>query len=1208
MNRLRILCTSLLLACGVLTAAGAPVRVALVSQSTQSTAGQTLDLALVELTKQSDIELVEREAIEAVLREHQIALTEADAGLRVGPLLRADLIGVVDATPDGKELGGLVVLDSASGVVFANEGLAGLKAPEAAALVAKAVSVSAKKRALPADQRNTVCLLGARNSEFARSKDVFCETVAYLVERRLLQAAGVTTLDRRRLDAVLKENALPGQAERKALLPSLRLLELDFRRGTNDGEMRVVLRLSDAKGNTVATVEVKGPEEAPKLVELAGAKVCDLLRIAPPAQAGDPKAEAERFRKQADYQWRRELADESLQALDAAAALDPGSAEAKRTHIDRVFTRAWDDAYNERYELAVRRCARGLDLETQYGIRRRRAGVHGADGESRAIGLCADMVPVGTPLGIEVEDLRLRCLEGLGLAGEVPGIRFERVLMDRIGEVLLHYDLSYTPRLRFPVLVAMELCRSNEEFFRLLNRRLDGWLEREATVGAEHDWHVLYALYDLAGGDAHMIRHGGKSALLPFDAEYAKGFRAVCARMIAHPRTVVQLEGRLGEVFCDLEVARLAGIELPGRVLQQRLLHILRAGVAAAGHAQTPPGDTATCYNLATHALDLVRRTEAMERTFFDAAGKELVTGMLTNRHLSGIALRHVWENKVGVIAPEPGGASAPTLDPLWERVLTASMDPAWRKLEQWNSEVVEVLAPVRKLERTRKTLKAPCEILWTNHVARPPQAFLGAMIRDGEQTLYSFTAWRPRGYPNDGGPVVFQRTDLSDRRTERLFETTIRAWLHPYSEQWYLDRVRMMFVTDTCMDTQDRLIIATSGDGILIIPRGAEREIRIGTAEGLPGSVIQSLAVLDNILFAACGDAGYSMTTGLRETENTSHLVRYDLATRQCAVIASTGRATPLTPWDAMEKGFFVRKIVPDPDRKRLLLILNAREFSAPTGLWEYRFVDNGFRQLLHTDREIYRAAMNERGLLELLAFTDNESRPIPEPGGWWGLIHFDPRSDTARLVCVNKTKGGGAQLPLRPDTHILAGVDPAHLVLTGDWAYYLQYVTTPGQKGVEVRRRSLVSGRDELVDVSGTDADPFGRWGLLDWLPASRTLLLANGREVRVLKPNHDRTGHGLLDATREQFVGRWAYAAQGKQWEREFLADGTARLRVDGKDTPFFNGFKWTVEDGALLLRRGDGTLDERSYLVDSNTMTFTMSGWEPAHRLSAPEGMR
>lgn len=90
-------------------AATAAPRVALWATTLNADSEKYLDVAVAELTARGGIELVERQAIRAVLGEQSQALQQDASGVAVGKLLRADVIGVLETTPDGKEAGGFAV-------------------------------------------------------------------------------------------------------------------------------------------------------------------------------------------------------------------------------------------------------------------------------------------------------------------------------------------------------------------------------------------------------------------------------------------------------------------------------------------------------------------------------------------------------------------------------------------------------------------------------------------------------------------------------------------------------------------------------------------------------------------------------------------------------------------------------------------------------------------------------------------------------------------------------------------------------------------------------------------------------------------------------------------------------------------------------------------------------------------------------------------
>lgn len=92
-------------------------------------------------------------------------------------------------------------------------------------------------------------------------------------------------------------------------------------------------------------------------------------------------------------------------------------------------------------------------------------------------------------------------------------------------------------------------------------------------------------------------------------------------------------------------------------------------------------------------------------------------------------------------------------------------------------------------------------------------------------------------------------------------------------------------------------------------------------------------------------------------------------------------------------------------------------------------------------------------------------------------------------------------------------------------------------------------------------------------------------------------------VTTANPSDFVGRWSYRHLGKHFVREFLADGTAMLTIDGKPEPAcFAGCRWTVNDGILSLTMPHTTACEDHILRDRDTLIFINQNYESASRLT------
>jgi hypothetical protein len=93
----------------------AAVRVALVATGATESTGAAIALASAELSPIKDIQLVDRESIDAILREQKLSLAglvEAEQMIRIGRLMKADLFAIAHSNTQGQVLG-LVVFEPA---------------------------------------------------------------------------------------------------------------------------------------------------------------------------------------------------------------------------------------------------------------------------------------------------------------------------------------------------------------------------------------------------------------------------------------------------------------------------------------------------------------------------------------------------------------------------------------------------------------------------------------------------------------------------------------------------------------------------------------------------------------------------------------------------------------------------------------------------------------------------------------------------------------------------------------------------------------------------------------------------------------------------------------------------------------------------------------------------------------------------------------
>ena len=1067
--------------------APAAPQVALIATTLNADSEKYLDVATAELTARGGIELVERQAIRAVLGEQSLALQQDASGVAAGKLLRADVVGVLETTPDGKEAGGFAVLDTATGVSYWNEGIAQTDIEAVAGEMIRGVAAALEKRSR-AGALGTVCMLGARNAEFPRSMDVFCETVAYLLDRRLVANPALATLDRRRLEAVVSENALPGgESKSAALRASLRLVELDFRRGAADDEVKVLARVTDAGGALTAQPEVVGPMDAAELADRLQAALAEVLHAAPQAAAGNRAQEANRFRTQGKILRDRGLRDQSIQAFHAAYALDSGTTGQLEEYVSQVMDYAYFLADKGMFAQALELGGAALDIEARWQVRHAHMGEFGGDALLDVLRKCRRNAPSAGPVQGEIEALRLRYLAEMGLTGipgEPSGLKSNPSAQNYVGGVSALYPVGFSEELRFPVNTVRSLSLTADEFFRLLHGRLAGWLEREADFARPHDAGIIGTLYELCGRE---YRHVWDTrGFLPFDEAYVRGLRAVSAQFQSHPRLVVQLEGRYFDVLIEQEVAERNGRELPDETVKAVASKMVADALAAFDRpGAMPAGDVGYVLEMAARAAKLQDFHRKRPRTATVADSEDchedllrIAQAMFDHRYVSGAILKTI----------------------LWseDSDFTRFRLPVLRRLQAARDNRSFTLINIRRgeIDGMLKALPAdvpaavagsPSKILWATPQPANQRNRLVGLLPQGEKILYAFAGWQPNHTPNNGSALDILRIDLADGRMEKIGAIQpLTCWAEQYPNSvpargclgWYI-------VDSTLSDTH--LWLATSGDGVFGVPlAGGGEPVRIGAADGLPSDVIHSVAVSGDRLLLGCG-----------QYETEGYLVAYDLVRQSCRVLASTMRASPETPLDSLKGGFQITKIVPDAPRNRLLLALNNGDLQPATGLWEYRLDTDKFRQILSIERPARFVEATGDGKLWMYPYCRNEWRPIREKGGWYGGIEFEPSRDFARLVFATKNKRAGRDLPVLSTTRLIGDMSHDAAVVADGWLYHFAGITVDGKKQGILRRTSLTTGAVQVIEGFEPGSNLY-QWGWLKWLPQSRVLLAGNGNRI--------------------------------------------------------------------------------------------------------------
>lgn len=320
-----------------------PPRLALVATEQTPAIQNLLTLTEVKLSAASELQLLERRALEGVLAEHKLALSgylKSDQVLQAGKLLGVDLFALVEADKTGKGAAGLVVFDARTGVRLWDAGLESKGLDDAGAALAGAVLDAVRKNRQQGKDLQTICLTTVRNVDLPRDQDVFCDTVGHLLERGLVKAPNLALLERSRLDQVNQERNLPTDSPLRPLLASLVRIELEVGRSHDGKGLRGAAHLvgSDGKllGKHAATVSGR---DAHDLALALVKEVTKALKTRPPMGTGDRQREAFRLHFEAEFLRRHNDKVRELRARETVCALMPDYVEMRNNLVQTLLER-----------------------------------------------------------------------------------------------------------------------------------------------------------------------------------------------------------------------------------------------------------------------------------------------------------------------------------------------------------------------------------------------------------------------------------------------------------------------------------------------------------------------------------------------------------------------------------------------------------------------------------------------------------------------------------------------------------------------------------------------------------------------------------------------------------------------------------------------------------------------------------------------------
>jgi hypothetical protein len=190
-----------------------------------------------------------------------------------------------------------------------------------------------------------------------------------------------------------------------------------------------------------------------------------------------------------------------------------------------------------------------------------------------------------------------------------------------------------------------------------------------------------------------------------------------------------------------------------------------------------------------------------------------------------------------------------------------------------------------------------------------------------------------------------------------------------------------------------DKFYATIVKDGIVIFPPDAGAVSHFTETNGLPSSHVSAVACCDGKLYAGIGsNLGHQGTAG--------YLISCELATGRIATLASSLRKEKLSALDDVSPPFFIRQMIADPARHRVLFTTDIGIFKSGTpytGLWSVDTRDDRVTRLIPL-AESCEWMSQVRGDQVLLACRrwEQESR--------CAVFSFNLDTNKAKMLCASR------------------------------------------------------------------------------------------------------------------------------------------------------------------------------------------------------------
>jgi hypothetical protein len=925
-------------------------RVALVTAQPLEAARTLQDLALVTLSKEKGIDLLQRDAMDKLLAEQKLSLSglvEAKSAVQLGKILAVDCLGVIDVSLEAKEALGFVLFDATTGARLYDDGFAEDKTEQQLRAIVKGVQAGVQKWRAGTKQLKTVCVLPARNADLPRSMDAYCEALGAALERQLLQHPSITTLERKWLDSVNQEKTIASAALARELLASVLVIDLEIARSPQGKGVRATINVRDNAGKVLHTLAHQVADE--NGAELLGPLLKRLHAALDTAQGSalvKPSREARRFAHESEMLWKHGHFRQALQAAEAAYGLVPD--DDARLRLAECLMQYPREMWRKKAQLTERNRFPPVERtaeEVRAGLGMVRRGQQLIDSAKPRVNEMPDngwfysraesgpcfqaeattwealkaitITPADPSIGEDILEFRKACL---------------RRNLDRLAEIVALKKGSPRGKLqRLTLGLRSNFLHNFQEFApdaaaykRALRQAARIWLELAAQIPREQfpvetaaafADSVMYALYALP-------RPGSK-----LSAPDADTIAPILKALTEHAHPLLRLYGSHYQMK-----QQLAGQQIARQQAEQRFRDNLDAAKRWIDQA---PFNNPDPHRLAFYEFFSVVLPSAqldLDGKLIDELYVALAEYMLDRKDVPGhvttyiaghnlindrsklfARLQLIRRFKEMYAAPEHRLFSDPLKNIARQlsnfEATILRIDPALAKQQQ--------VVPWDQVIRLAEADKLPSTSRFYTPVRHENHVYFLAGVHD----------------PADKKKVYLElkRVALSGGAVVALSKLPITLRDYDGKNPLYAFNYANCVVQSVIHNKY--FIAGTARDGVYVFPLEGGAPGRIGEKEGLPAEHVDALTAQDNQIVASL-EGGY--------------LVQIDLATRRIEVLASSRRTNKLSPFDN-DRPFYVRTILADPERQRVLFPVGLASFTHPnTGMWEYNLTTRQFKKHL--------------------------------------------------------------------------------------------------------------------------------------------------------------------------------------------------------------------------------------------------------------------